>query len=102
MVTTPNTPFTLDITGRYVCNTLDEAIASIDRTADADARPFDIIVLGGGTFGAALACHIFNHDVTHVHRILVLEAGPMALPEHVQNLPMLSTNETLWGSLELR
>ncbi len=96
MVTTPSTPFTLDVTGRYVCNTLGEALASTDRTADADARPFDIIVIGGGTFGSAFACHLFNRDRTHAHRILVLEAGPMALPEHVQNLPMLSTNET-WG-----
>lgn len=96
MVTTPSTPFTLDIAGRYVCNTLDEALASTDRTADPDARSFDIIVIGGGTFSAAFACHLFNHDRMHVHRILVLEAGPMALPEHVQNVPMLSTNET-WG-----
>src|SRR5690606_15830178 len=53
------------------------------------ARPFDVIVLGGGTFGLALAHQLFFRDVAHRHRILVLEAGPMLLPDHVQNLPLL-------------
>lgn len=84
-----DTTFTFDVPGRYACNTLDEALDSMDTSlADqADARPFDFIVIGGGSFGAALTARLFNLDRTHSHRILVLEAGPLALQEHVQNLP---------------
>ena len=84
-----DTTFTLDILGRYGCNTLDEALDSTNASLpdQGDARPFDYIVIGGGSFGAVLAARLFNLDVTHSHRILVIEAGPVALPEHVQNLP---------------
>jgi len=86
-VTPQVTDFTRDVLGRYVCNGLDEALRSTrDRP---DARPFDVIVLGGGTFGLALAQDLFFRDVARRHRILVLEAGPMLLPEHVQNLSLL-------------
>src|SRR5574337_158086 len=89
------TTFSLDVLGRYVCNGLDEATRSADRTATRpdgspqnDARPFDIIIIGGGTFGAAVAAHLFNADKAHRHRILVLEGGAFVLTEHVQDLPM--------------
>src|SRR6266571_854081 len=97
--TSERTSFSLDVLGRYVCNGLDEALHSADRTArrpdgspQNDARPFDIIVLGGGTFGAAVASHIFNADRSHRHRVLVLEGGPFLLTEHVQDLPMVGLN----------
>src|SRR5262249_10778940 len=91
------TDFTLDVTGRYVCNGLDEANRSTDRSVAPDAKPFDYIVIGGGSFGSVFASHIFNLDQTRAHRVLVLEAGPFLFPEHVQNLPPdLSTNE-VWG-----
>lgn len=91
------TDFTLDVTGRYVCNGLDEAIRSTNRSLDPDAKPFDYIIIGGGSFGSVFASHIFNLDKTRSHRILVLEAGPFLFPEHVQNLPpSLDTNE-VWG-----
>ena len=93
---TQNTHFSRDILGRYVCNTFDEAQLSTDKGVRADARPFDVIIIGGGSFGAALAQHVFNNDVAQPpsdrHRILILEAGLFALPEHVQNLPMLGLN----------
>jgi hypothetical protein len=100
-----DTTFTFDISGRYACNSLDEAIESMDtsRPDQADAKPFDYIVLGGGSFGAVLAARLFNLDRTHSHRILVLEAGPLALQEHVQNLPPdfsppgKGKNGTIWG-----
>jgi choline dehydrogenase-like flavoprotein len=88
-LTPQTTDFTRDVIGRYVCNGLDEALRSTDTTLRPDARPFDIIVLGGGTFGSAVAQHLFNRDKTRNHRILVLEGGPFVLTEHVQNLPML-------------
>ncbi|MCW3051759.1 MAG: hypothetical protein JWN14_929, partial [Chthonomonadales bacterium] len=88
-IQTENTTFTHDVLGRYTANTLEEAICSTDRV---DARPFDLIVIGGGTFGSAVAQHLLNNDKTKSHRILVLEAGRFLIPEHVQNLPMLGLN----------
>ncbi|HYR21468.1 MAG TPA: family 16 glycoside hydrolase [Chthoniobacterales bacterium] len=100
-VTIPqDTLFTFDILGRYGCNTLEEAVNSINRP---NPRMFDFIIIGGGSFGAVLASHLFNRDRTRGHRILVLEAGPFALSEHVQNLPgnfgppSKNNPGTLWG-----
>jgi hypothetical protein len=93
---TPTTPFTADITGRYVRNTLGEAQLSTDPSVDPDARPFDRIVIGGGAFGSVLASLLFIRDRTHAHRTLVLEAGQVVFTEHVQNQPTLTTDE-LWG-----
>ena len=84
------TPFSKDVLGRYVCNGLDEAKASADPTKSPDARMFDVIIVGGGSFGAVCAQHFFTHDTTHSHRILVLEGGPVTIPEHVQNLPLFA------------
>jgi hypothetical protein len=90
---TPTTIFTRDILGNYVCNTFAEAQAS---------GPFDVIIIGGGTFGLALAQDLFYRARTTGlgtvpqdglrppnYRILVLEAGPFSLPEHVQDIPSL-------------
>jgi hypothetical protein len=100
-----DTTFTFDIPGRYACNTLDEALDSTNSGLpdQADARAFDYVVIGGGSFGAVIAARLFNLDRTHAHRILVLEAGPLALQEHVQNLPPdfgppgKNTPGTVWG-----
>ena len=93
------TDFTRDVLGRYVCNGLDEALRSTDRTVarpdgrpQIEARPFDLIVIGGGTFGAVVAEHMSFRDRSREHRILVLEGGPVLLPEHQQNLPVLGLN----------
>src|SRR3954465_13936588 len=97
-ITTETTSFTKDAVGRYVCNTFAEAVLSSDPnprpdlgrpSGDPNARPFDIIVIGGGTFGGVLAQHLFFNDVSRTHRVLVREAGPFLLPEHVQNLPVI-------------
>jgi len=88
-VTTPvaqHTDFSRDVLGRYVCNGLDEAIAS---TSGSDGRPFDIVIIGGGSFGSALALHALSRDRSRDHRILVLDAGPYVVAEHVENLPGL-------------
>ena len=93
------TDFTRDVLGRYICNGIDEALASTNPNGQRqngapqnDARPFDIIVIGGGSFGPVFAQHLFFADQSHSHRILVLDAGPLVLTEHVQNLPMLGLN----------
>ncbi len=49
-VITPETQFTRDILGNYVCNTFAEAQQS---------GPFDVIIIGGGTFGLALGQELF-------------------------------------------
>jgi Domain of Unknown Function (DUF1080)/GMC oxidoreductase len=88
--TPQTTDFTRDVLGRYICNGLDEALASADPNGDRpDARPFDVIVLGGGSFGPIFAEHLFVADKTHSHRVLILDGGRLSVPEHVQNLPML-------------
>ena len=78
--TAQHTDFTKDVLGRYVCNGLDEAIAS---TSGVDGRPFDIVIIGGGSFGSVLALQTLSRDRFRNHRILVLDAGPYVLPEHV-------------------
>src|SRR5207237_5068572 len=84
---TPETAFTRDILGRYLCNSFAEAVSS---------GPFDVIIVGGGTFGLALAQDLFFRSRSapnlvnyQTFRILVLEAGPFALPEHTQDIPNL-------------
>ena len=84
-LTTQATTFTRDIMGRYVCNTFAEAMQS---------GPFDVVIIGGGTFGPALAQDLFARSSAGPFkpgnfRILVLEAGPFSLLEHVQDIPNL-------------
>jgi hypothetical protein len=92
-IPTPQTQFTRDILGNYVCNTLAEATSS---------GPFDVVIIGGGTFGLVLAQDLFfrtqrvglgtvpQDSLRPVnYRILVLEAGPFVLPEHTQDIPNL-------------
>ncbi|MDQ3185339.1 MAG: DUF1080 domain-containing protein [Pseudomonadota bacterium] len=90
------TDFTKDVLGRYINNGLDEALNSTsqngrrpDGSPTNDARPFNVIVIGGGSFGPVFAQHLFSKDQTHSHRILVLDAGSLLLTEHVQNYPPL-------------
>ena len=99
-IPTEDTTFTRDVLGRYVCNTFNEALVTVDPAARAaaglstrgDLRPFDFIIIGGGTFGAALAEHLWFRSTNRSERILVLDGGPFLLPEHVQNLPALGLN----------
>jgi len=98
------TDFTQDILGRYMCNGLDEAMHSADKNAQrpdgspqSDARPFNAIIIGGGSFGGVLAQHLLYADQTNSYRILVLEAGRQALPEHFQNLPLQRQPTEGWG-----
>jgi hypothetical protein len=89
----PETPFTRDVLGRYVCNSFAEALSS---------GPFDVVIVGGGTFGLALAQDLFFRSKTigtgvvedslrpGGFRVLVLEAGPFVLDEHTQDIPNLA------------
>lgn len=89
LLTSEPTSFTLDNMGRFLCNTLQEARDSAAETSAGRRRDFDVIVIGGGTFGSVVAEHLFIADATRSRRILVLEAGPFVLPEHVQNMPYM-------------
>ena len=99
------TDFTVDILGRYMCNGLDEALHSIDKNAQrpdgspqSDARPFNAIIIGGGSFGGVLAQHLLYADQINSYRILVLEGGRHSLPEHFQNLPLNGQpGSEVWG-----
>jgi hypothetical protein len=80
-LTTEYTTFTRDVLGRYICNTFDEVLVTIDANARiaaglsprSDLRPFDFIIVGGGTFGAALAEHLWFRTRNRNERILVLD-----------------------------
>src|SRR5258705_2481989 len=98
------TDFTTDILGRYMCNGFDEAMHSTDKNGQRpdgspqnDARPFNAIIIGGGSFGGVLAQHLLYGDETNSYRILVLEAGRHSLPEHFQNLPLQRQPTEMWG-----
>src|SRR5690348_2626764 len=87
-ITTEDTSFTHDILGRYACNTFAEA---------KNSGTFDVIIIGGGTFGLTLAQDLFERSrplgaaiKPGNYRILVLEGGPFTLPEHVQDLPSMN------------
>ncbi|WP_223980369.1 family 16 glycoside hydrolase [Arthrobacter sp. NicSoilB8] len=75
--------------GRYLCNTLQEALDSTVPTVAGKRRDFDVVVIGGGSFGSVVANGLFMRDPMRSRRILVLEQGPFVLPEHVQNLPFM-------------
>jgi choline dehydrogenase-like flavoprotein len=89
LLTSETTSFTLDNMGRYLCNTLQEAVDSAGLTVAGNSRGFDVIIIGGGTFGSVIANNLFIRDRTRSRRILVLESGQFVLPEHVQNMPFM-------------
>lgn len=89
-----STIFTLDNMGRLLANSVHEALTSagIDvgiGSPPVDSRPFDVIVIGGGTFGSAIAQHLYYNDTTRSRRIVVIERGPLTLPEHIQNMSFM-------------
>lgn len=69
------TDLSIDVLGRFACNTVDEALAS---------GPFDVIIVGSGMYGGYTASKL-RRKMPNL-RILVLEAGPFLISEHVQNL----------------
>jgi hypothetical protein len=76
------TSFSIDVLGRYICSTWDEAIFN-------GGRQFDAIVIGGGMFGAYCAEKIYRISNS---KVLVLDAGAFLVSEHVQNLARIGLN----------
>src|SRR6266702_2998708 len=103
------TSFSVDLIGRYICNSWDEAVNS-------GGAPFDIVVIGAGMHGGYCAEKIyrFAREQAKPIRILVLDAGSVLLTQHEQNYPNINPNpgpakivtsnsndpgpqETVWG-----
>lgn len=80
-----NTAFSVDVAGRYICNTWDEA-------TNNGGAPFDAVVLGAGMFGAYCAEKLYRRGADRNLRVLVLEAGSFLVSEHVQNLARIGLN----------
>jgi hypothetical protein len=78
------TTFSLDVLGRYICNTYDEAINN-------GGFPFDAIVIGAGMYGSYVAEKIYRQGQGNL-RVLLLEAGSFLVSEHVQNLSRIGLN----------
>jgi choline dehydrogenase-like flavoprotein len=80
------TSLSLDVLGRFICNTWDEAVKN-------GGKPFDAVVIGAGMFGGYCAEKIFRGVGAPSNlRVLVLEAGPFLVSTHVQNLPRIGLN----------
>lgn len=77
------TTFAVDMLGRYVCSTWNEATAN-------GGTPFSVIVVGAGMYGAYCAAKIFRRHPSK--RILLLDAGRFMVSEHVQNLARIGLN----------
>jgi len=78
------TAFSLDVLGRYICNTFDEAINN-------GGFPFDAVVIGAGMYGSYVAEKIYRQGQGNL-RVLLLEAGSFLVSEHVQNLSRIGLN----------
>jgi choline dehydrogenase-like flavoprotein len=79
------TASTLDALGRYICNTWSEAVNN-------GGSPFDAVVIGSGMYGAYCAEQIYRLGAPKGLRVLVLEAGPFLVSEHIQNLARIGLN----------
>src|SRR5258707_6458549 len=78
------TSLSLDVLGRFICNTWDEAVNN-------GGQPFDAVVIGGGMFGGYFAEKIFRNEELFPNETrqnicgLVLGAGPFFVSPHIQN-----------------
>src|SRR5258708_37858148 len=83
-VSVQDTTLSLDVLGRFICNTWEEV------TSNGGVQ-FDAIVIGSGMFGAYCAEKIYRQANL---RVLILEAGPFLVSEHVQNLARIGLDVT--------
>ncbi|WP_159718575.1 family 16 glycoside hydrolase [Geminicoccus flavidas] len=86
------TSFSLDVMGRFICNTFQEATSNPD---------FDVVVIGAGMYGGYSAAKLYTESDVPGRtplRVLVLEAGPFLVHEHGQNIPDLSLSNPFRSS----
>jgi hypothetical protein len=76
-VAVQETSLAVDALARNVCNTWQEATAN-------GGPPFSVVVVGAGAYGGYLAAKLAEFQPQR--RVLLLEAGPFLVGEHVQNL----------------
>ena len=69
-------PANEDPVAAHYCKTLDEV----------RSNRYDVVIVGGGAVGSAIAHRLLASEGEHKVRVLVLEKGSFLLPEHVQNL----------------
>jgi choline dehydrogenase-like flavoprotein len=84
-VSVQRTDLSIDVLGRFLCSTWDEAVGN-------GGAPFDVVILGSGMFGAYAADKIYRDGTNAGLRILILEASPFLVSTHVQNLPNIGLN----------
>jgi choline dehydrogenase-like flavoprotein len=78
-----NTTLSIDVLGRFVCSTWEEATQN-------GGAPFTAVIIGAGMYGGYLAARLFRHKPGA--RVLVLDAGRFLVSEHVQNLANIGLN----------
>ncbi|CAO4185919.1 family 16 glycoside hydrolase [Methylorubrum extorquens] len=86
------TTFSIDGISRFVCNTWQEVKAA------RGSRGFDIIIIGSGMYGSYVAAKLFDFGESlgsAAPRIVVLEAGPFLISEHIQNLTRVGELERM-------
>lgn len=71
------TAFSIDVMGRHVCSTWQEATGN-------GGPPFSAVIIGAGMYGAYCAAKIYRRHPGA--RVLLLDAGRFLVAEHVQNL----------------
>lgn len=87
-----DTTFSIDAIGNRICTRWEDVDA-----ANGD-QPFDVVIIGAGMFGAYCAEKLFRRDASNKLRILVLDAGALFLPTHVNNLPLGGMpQDVVWG-----
>jgi choline dehydrogenase-like flavoprotein len=79
------TTLSIDALGRYVCSTWAEATQN-------GGKAFDAVIVGSGMYGAYCAEKIWRLGAAKGVRVLVLEAGPFLISEHVQNIANIGLN----------
>lgn len=78
-----STTLALDALSRNICNTWYEAVAN-------GGPPFTVVIVGAGAYGSYLAAKLVRlHPAS---RVLLMEAGPFLVSEHVQNLGNVGLN----------
>lgn len=80
---TQTTTFSIDGIARFACNTWQEIQAA------KGSRGYDVIIIGSGMYGAYVAAKLFEFGEElgpAAPRIVVIEAGPFLISEHIQNL----------------
>src|SRR5262249_32979260 len=80
------TAFAIDVSGRYICSTWEEATAN-------GGVAFDAVVIGAGMFGAYCAEKIYRKGPNL--RVLVLDAGSLLVNEPTQNRARIALSS--WG-----